>query len=181
MQFAGDGALYVSSAVGSKVADALKKQAIAGLQGYSAKEDRLHIVTHSMGTVILFDILFSSRWDDDATIGHDSVMTIRSVIYGIDPHPEQGIRLGSITTMGSPIGIFSLMDVAPPSVDTKSDPSKAASTHDITPSLARLLAYLHQHLTLLAACRAGHPHPADRAGRPDAAAAAGSARLSDER
>ena len=90
LQFAGDGALYISRAVGSKVADALKEQAIAGLHGYDPKADRLHIVTHSMGTVILFDLLFSARWDPDSVPGHACVRAIREVVFGLSPTPCKG-------------------------------------------------------------------------------------------
>src|SRR5262249_27149342 len=78
--------------------------------------------------------------------GRDSVMTIRRIIYGLDPHPEQGIRLGSITTLGSPLSLFSLIDVQPPAMDIKCDPREAASTHDITPGFVHLLKRLHQPL-----------------------------------
>ena len=106
-------------------------------------------MTHSLGTIILFDILFSARWDQEGISGHDSVMKIRDAIYGVTGNslnPKQGIHLGSITTMGAPIGLFSLTDVDPPAVDAQSDPSKATSTHDITPSLVQLLTKLHQEL-----------------------------------
>jgi hypothetical protein len=130
--------------MGAKVAADVAEQ-IAKLKD-STREDCLHLVTHSLGTVILFDLLFSSRWDDEAARGHESVMAIRDAIYGLDPHPRQGLRLGSITTLGSPIGIFSLMDVNQPTVDAQSDPSKATSTRDITPGLVKLLENLHQAL-----------------------------------
>jgi hypothetical protein len=147
LSFAGDLALYLSRYIGARVAARVAEQ-IARLRDCTA-EDRLHLVTHSLGTVVLFDLLFSSRWDDESASGHDDVMAIRNAIYGVtgsDPDPRQGIRLGSITTMGSPIGIFTLTDVDVPSKDISSDPSKATSTHDITPSLVKLLDYLHQEL-----------------------------------
>jgi hypothetical protein len=147
LPFVGDIALYLSRYIGARVAERVAAQ-VTKLKDASP-EDRLHLVTHSLGTVILFDILFSSRWDDEDAPGHKYVMAIRDAIYGVtgDTHdPKHGIRLGSITTMGSPIGIFSLIDVDPPSEDIKSDPSQATSTHDISPSLVRLLAYLHDAL-----------------------------------
>jgi len=103
--------------------------------------------------------MFSSRWDDNRTVGHNSVMTIRRIIYGLDPHPEQGIRLGSITTLGSPLGLFSLLDVQPPAMDIKCDPREAASTHDITPGFVHLLERLHQPLagSKLPWCNFIHP------------------------
>jgi len=156
LQFAGDGALYISRYCGAKVADTLEKQAIAGLQGYDPKEDRLHIVTHSMGTVILFDILFSARWDPKYVPGHASVAAIRNGLFGVAPNSGQGIRLGSISTMGSPISFFSLLDVNNSMEDAK-DPNKSMedvkdangniiSTHDITPRLEKLLYSLYQVL-----------------------------------
>ncbi len=87
LQFAGDAALYISRAVGSKVADALKEQALAGLQGYDPKEDRLHIVTHSMGTVILFDILFSAV--GTRTISQAMPASKLSVLDCLACHPIQ--------------------------------------------------------------------------------------------
>ena len=147
VRFAGDAALYLSRYIGAKVADKVAEQ-VAKLKD-SPAEDRLHLVAHSLGAIILFDILFSSRWDQEGISGHDSVMKIRDAIYGVtgkEDNLKQGIRLGSITTMGAPIGLFSLTDVAPPAADAQSDPSKAISTHDITPSLVQLLTNLHQEL-----------------------------------
>jgi hypothetical protein len=130
LQFAGDAALYLSRSIGADVV-ALVAQQVAKIKDSTA-EDRLHLVAHSLGSVILFDLLFSSRWDTN-----DNVLAIRDAIYGVtgkDPNPKRGIRLGSITTMGSPIGIFSLMNVNTP------------NTHGITPNLEKLLTYLHQAL-----------------------------------
>jgi hypothetical protein len=146
LQFAGDAALYISRAVGSKVADALKEQAVAGLQGYDPKADRLHIVTHSMGTVILFDILFSARWDPDYIPGHASVEEIRAGLFGVSPNPTQGIHLGSISTMGSPIGFFSLLDVTATKEELQDAQGNILSTHDITPRLEQFLEALQQEL-----------------------------------
>lgn len=139
IRFVGDAALYLSRYIGAQVVKRVAKQVVPLKDCPTG--DRLHLVTHSLGTVILFDLLFSSRWDDN-----NDVTAIRDVIYGVGPHPEKGIRLGSITTMGSPIGIFSLMDVASPAVDANSNPHNAISTHDITPSLVQLLQHLSQVL-----------------------------------
>jgi len=143
LQFVGDAALYLSRYVGSQVADRIKDQALEGLSNAS-EGDRLHLVTHSMGTVILFDILFSHRWDDPNIPGHKSVNAIRSVIFGIPPNPMQGIKLGSITTMGSPIAIFSLMDVNQSMQEARNAQGRVISTHDITPQLEQFLSSLHQ-------------------------------------
>ena len=145
-QFAGDAALYLSRYVGAKVAKLVEEQAVTGLSNHQEK-DRLHLVTHSLGTVILFDMLFSARWDQPGIPGADSVAAIREVIFGISPNPINGIRLGSISTMGSPIGIFSLMDVDQKSIqDTKNAQGDVVCTHDITPRLAQLLYSLHEEL-----------------------------------
>jgi len=52
------------------VINTLKTQALEGLKN-AQPNDRLHLVTHSWGTVILFDLLFASRWDDEKVPGHD--------------------------------------------------------------------------------------------------------------
>jgi hypothetical protein len=144
MQFVGDGALYVSRYGGSRIAEALEKQTIEGLQQPVSGEDRLHIVTHSMGTIILFDMLFSARWDPDYAPGHACVASMREALFGVSPGPEQGIRISSITTMGSPMGFFSLMDVDQSTEDAKDDKGNIICTHDITPRLQKLLASLYQ-------------------------------------
>jgi hypothetical protein len=145
MQFAGDAALYLSRYVGAKVAVRLEQEALEGLSNYQPN-DRLHLVTHSMGTVILFDMLFSARWDEPGMPGADSVAAIRNAIYGVSPGPMQGIRLGSISTMGSPIGIFSLMDVDQSPQEARNALGNILCTHDITPRLTQLLLGLHQEL-----------------------------------
>ncbi len=149
VRFAGDAALYLSRNIGAKVVEKVAEQVEIAKLKDSPAEDRLHLVAHSLGTIILFDILFSSRWDQEGISGHDNVIKIRDAIYGVagkEDNLKQGIRLGSITTMGAPIGLFSLMDVASPATDAQSDPRNATSTHDITPSLVQLLTNLHQEL-----------------------------------
>jgi len=158
LQFAGDAALYLSRYVGSKVADRIKDQALEYLSD-SSEGDRLHLVTHSMGAVILFDILFSHRWDDPSIPGYKSVNAIRSVIFGVSPNPMQGIKLGSITTMGSPIAIFSLMDVDQ-SVQEATNAQSHVSTHDITPRLEQLLLSLYQAMNAKLPWR-NFAHPGD--------------------
>jgi len=141
MQFAGDAALYISRQKGSRIVDKLKEQAVEGL-GNRPSEARLHLVTHSWGTVILFDILFASRWEDPNIPAYESVQGIRRQIYGMSPQPEQGIRLASIHTMGSPISLFSLLDVTQ-GEDQAQGKSESkypnSSSHDITPKLEKFL------------------------------------------
>ncbi len=139
MRIIGDGALYISRCCGSKIADALEQQILAGLSGFDSEKDCLHVVTHSMGTVILFDMLFSARWDPSYAPGHDSVTTIRNLFFGVSPNPTQGIRLSSISTMGSPIGFFSLIDFDRTIHDPQDKQGNIICTHDITPRLEKFL------------------------------------------
>jgi hypothetical protein len=124
LQFVGDAALYISRAVGKKIVDQLIKQINKGLQDFNPETDHIHLITHSMGTIILFDALFSSRWDAPNVGGYQGVELLRQQIF------RGGTPVRSIHTMGSPIGMFSLM--------TLSD-TELPNTHEITP---RLSAYL---------------------------------------
>ncbi|MGA7932457.1 MAG: hypothetical protein WCA35_02645 [Kovacikia sp.] len=135
LQFAGDAALYTSRYMGSKVVASLLSQIESGLTDYQ-EDDRVHLVTHSWGTVILFDVLFASRWTDPTIPGYQNVQTIRNTFFGIKPNPFEGIKIGSLHTMGSPISIFSLMDVQQGVDETATE---SASSHDITPRLQTLL------------------------------------------
>lgn len=137
LQFVGDLALYTSRYVGAKIVQRLKDQLVTVLQA-SQPEDRLHLVTHSFGTIILFDLLFSSRWDPPDVPGHANIMLIRDALYGIDPNLEHGLRTASVHTMGSPLGLFSLMDV------DSSEQNRSDATHDVTPRLQKLLLSLAQ-------------------------------------
>lgn len=142
LQFVGDAALYISRHVGYKIVKRLKTDAIQVLQR-AQPEDSLHLITHSWGTVILFDILFATRWDDPKVPGHEDVMQIRDCIFGLsgeDDTTHQGIQLASIHTMGSPIAIFSLTSVNSDSNQPDSD----SSSHDITSRLQKLLENLYQ-------------------------------------
>jgi hypothetical protein len=146
MRFVGDGALYLSRYVGAKIARVLDEQTRVGLAGFDPQEDRLHLITHSMGTIILFDMLFSARWDPIHVPGHSSVNTLRDLFFGIGPHPDIGIPLGSISTLGSPIGFFSLMDVDQSAENTTDSHGNVLSTHDITPRLEQMLINLRNRL-----------------------------------
>ena len=142
LEFSGDVALYMSRYDGARVADKLKSdvftQMAPALLTPNA-EDRLHLVAHSLGTVILFDILFSSRWDQEGTPGYESVKALREGIYGVEPNWTQGIRLASISTMGSPLGLFSLMDLDKGNGEQKKSTDESVNTHDITPRLQQFL------------------------------------------
>jgi hypothetical protein len=66
-----------------------------------ADED-LHIVAHSLGSVILWDILFSDSFAPD-----DPAFYIRNTIKGLRKNDQgRSVKLRSITTLGSPILFF---------------------------------------------------------------------------
>lgn len=130
LPFTGDAALYISRHVGSLAVEQIKEQAFELLSGYQP-QDRLHLVTHSWGTVILFDILFAHRWDDPDIPGFQSVQDIRKNIFGVPPNIPEGIRLASIHTMGSPLAMFSLISLI--------GQFNEGSSHDISPKLEELL------------------------------------------
>lgn len=145
LQFTGSTALYISPYVGAKLAERLKEQIVEELSRYQpASGDRLHLVTHGLGMVILFDMLFSDRWDQLDMPGYESVRTIRQAVYGIEPNRERGVRLASISTMGAPIGLFSLMNVDASRREKTTTQGNAINTHDIIPRLERLLESLYR-------------------------------------
>lgn len=151
LQFVGDGGLYISRLIGSMAANQLKEQTFKGLEKYK-QDDRLHLVTHSWGTIVLFDILFASRWDNQEIPGYQSVKAIRDKLYGIGDKPKEGIRLASIQTMGSPIALFSLITINGRNANDE-------STHDISPGLSNLLKNLTQGNRDL--CWLNFIHPGD--------------------
>ncbi|MBW4644957.1 MAG: hypothetical protein KME23_18525 [Goleter apudmare HA4340-LM2] len=136
LEFVGDAALYLSRHVGAQVVERLKDDALNTLKG-STTSDRLHLITHSWGTVILFDVLFAARWDDPNLEGEirDTVQAIRNVLFGLEPNPQTGVPLASIHSMGSPLALFSLLNI--------NGNINGVSTHDLTPKLGRLLENLH--------------------------------------
>jgi hypothetical protein len=141
LQFTGDAALYISRYAGRRVVDRLLSQATDPQQGIkpnSGSQDHLHLVTHSWGTVIFFDVLFSGRWDQVGS--YQGVNEIRRAIFGLDPAPGRGLRLSSIHTMGSPISVFSLFistdnPLHPVPCDNGRKRISVPNTHDITPGL----------------------------------------------
>lgn len=148
IEFVGDAALYLSRHIGVQVVRRLKSCAVDALKD-ADEGDRLHFVTHSWGTVILFDILFARRWENpqldedlDTKDVRKTIGEIRNSLFGLTLNPDIdastlnfGIRLHSIQTMGSPIALFSLLNIIG-NVD-------GASTHDLTPRLSDFLEYLY--------------------------------------
>jgi hypothetical protein len=136
LEFVGDAVLYLSRHIGTQVVERIKNDAVSVLKD-STTSDRLHLVTHSWGTVILFDILFASRWEDPLLPAdvRQTVSEFRSILFGLKPSPTVGIPLASIHTMGSPLALFSLLNF--------SGTINGVSTHDLTPQLTSLLENLY--------------------------------------
>jgi hypothetical protein len=137
LPFVGDAALYLSRHVGAKVVYQFRDLILEKLQ-HRQPGDRLHLVTHSLGTVILFDILFAERWEDphlnqqaSTTEVTQAVMQIREVLFGLEPKPKDGLEIASIHTMGSPLALFSLLSVT------------GESSHALAPNLCMLLQNLY--------------------------------------
>jgi hypothetical protein len=145
--FVGDAALYLSRTVSTQIIQQMTQQALdqmrLSLEALQAKSpvqgdfshDRLHLVTHSWGTVILFDILFASRWEDSQLPAEtrQAVQNIRSSFFGVGNPAiqDRGIPIASIHTMGSPIALFNLINAS------------GGKSFDLTPNLKTLLASLY--------------------------------------
>jgi hypothetical protein len=105
--FMGDVMTYLNEERGHKIRHKLTDQ-LSDLINKFPDEKNLHIVSHSLGTVIFFDMLFSGRFDSG-----DPAFKFRSLIKGL-PHPSnveppKKVFLRSITTMGSPVLLFNTM------------------------------------------------------------------------
>jgi hypothetical protein len=97
-EFVGDAFTYLNSERGVKIRRLLTEQ----LQDFISRnphETELHIIAHSLGTVVLWDALFSDRFQPD-----DPAFILREMIQG-----SSQLRLCSLTTMGSPIAFFNMM------------------------------------------------------------------------
>lgn len=131
LNFVGDGALYLSRSIGAEVVNRIYNTALTLLKNVS-HGDRLHLVTHSWGTVILLDILFAKRWSNQDFKAVDpktweNVQQIRNALFGLGDNPSIGLKLGSIHTMGSPIALFNLMNTG------------ELNSHDLAPDLRSFL------------------------------------------
>jgi len=136
LDFVGDGALYLSRAVGAKVVARIYESAMTAVE-IVKPGDRLHLVTHSWGTVILMDILFAKRWVSSSFEKSDPktwnyIQQIRNTLFGLGENPNVGLTLGSIHTMGSPIALFNLINTA------------EENGHDLVPELQVFLQNLRQ-------------------------------------
>ncbi len=93
---------YLNSQQGREVRRTIAVQFLSFLTDNPFEED-LHIVAHSLGSVILWDILFSASFDDS-----DPAFYIRNAIKGLSGAGSgHKVKLRSVTTLGSPILIFS--------------------------------------------------------------------------
>ena len=103
-EFVGDMFTYLNEQRGFEIRKLIARQLRQFLQENSQETD-LHIVTHSLGSVILWDALFSERFKPN-----DPAFNIRSSIQNLSDEDRQGqVHLKSITTMGSPILFFNTM------------------------------------------------------------------------
>ena len=103
-EFVGDMFTYLNEQRGYEIRKLIAQQLMQFLQENS-QETELHIITHSLGSVILWDVLFSERFKPN-----DPSFDIRSSIQNFSEKSKQGqVYLKSITTMGSPILFFNTM------------------------------------------------------------------------
>ncbi len=113
-KFFGDFLTYFNPQRGAKIREQIFYQLEDFLKEHPAETD-LHIVAHSLGSVILWDILFSERLDPD-----DPAYRIRRLIAKLSHSSgDAKLHLRSICTMGSPLLFFSMMlDVVPERIKT---------------------------------------------------------------
>jgi hypothetical protein len=158
--FVGDAALYLSRGVSGRIVHQITGQALDQM-GFGLEDlkqplrgnDRLHLVTHSWGTVILFDILFAPRWDAedlDAAI-RQNVQNIRTGFFGVGSESDRnfGIPVASIHTMGSPISLFNLINL------------DEAHNFNLTPNLKQMLESVYKGTNGKPLPWRNFAHPAD--------------------
>jgi hypothetical protein len=117
--FVGDAASYLSRYLSSELVKRIAKNLKEGLHLSedlipTDKDDRHHLVTHSWGTVILFDILFASRWEAES-VDYETrriIGSIRKGAFSVKKEQKFGVPLASLHTMGSPIALFNLINIA---------------------------------------------------------------------
>ncbi len=94
---------YLSSQQGREIRRTVAMQFLNFLTDNPYDED-LHLVAHSLSTVILWDLLFSDYGTSDPAY------YFRSVINGLVDSPnKRKVKLRSITTLGCPLLIFKQM------------------------------------------------------------------------
>lgn len=98
---------YLNSSRGREVRRLIAVQFLNFLKEAPFEED-LHIVAHSLGCIILWDILFSDKFEPN-----DPAFYIRHLIKGLSAAGEgRKVKLRSVTMMGSPLLFFNrLLDI----------------------------------------------------------------------
>ncbi len=92
---------YLSTAAGKEIRRAVAMQFLNFLTDNPLEED-LHIVVHSLSSVILWDLLFSEAYG-----ASDPASYVRNAIKGLSgPSEGHKVKLRSITTLGCPLLIF---------------------------------------------------------------------------
>ena len=111
-EFVGDILSYLNPERGLAIRKLIAQQLYDFLKN-NPEETELHIVAHSLGTVILWDVLFSDRFSSK-----DPASYIRAMLKDLNqPNVAHKASLKSITTMGSPILFLNTMlDVKPEQV-----------------------------------------------------------------
>ncbi|BAY18499.1 hypothetical protein NIES2109_01750 [Nostoc sp. HK-01] len=94
--FIGDAFAYLNLERGAKIRASITEHLEDFINNHP-EEKEIHIVAHSMGTVILWDMLFSNKFQHG-----DAVFKFRSLI-------KDKVDLVSITTMGSPVILFNMI------------------------------------------------------------------------
>ncbi len=115
-QFLGDFFTYMNPDKGREIRKIIAQQLYNFIK-QNPNDSELHIVAHSLGTVILWDILFSDRFS-----AKDPALSIRAMIRELqnqtDVKLKHQVNLSSITIMGSPILFINMMlDVRPEKVE----------------------------------------------------------------
>ncbi|WP_242028853.1 hypothetical protein [Coleofasciculus sp. FACHB-712] len=116
-QFGGDFLTYFNPERGEAIRKLIAQQLYDFLKNNS-EETELHIVAHSLGSVILWDVLFSERFSPQ-----DPATDIRAMIHGFNSSSNvKKVTLKSLTTMGSPILFLNTMlQVSPETVKKFAD------------------------------------------------------------
>jgi hypothetical protein len=103
-EFMGDMFTYLNQRRGFEIRNSIAQQLTQFLQE-NPQDSELHIITHSLGSVIFWDICFAERFTEN-----DPAFDLRSSIENLgNESQKRQVRLKSITTMGSPILFFNTM------------------------------------------------------------------------
>ncbi len=100
---------YLNPRTGQEVRKVIALQLLNFIKSLPEERD-IHIVAHSLSSVILWDILFSDQFR-----AGDPAFYIRDAIKGLSPPSRhRKVILRSITTLGSPLLFFNrLLDIQP--------------------------------------------------------------------